>query len=119
MHVRAGCELVIEPAVVAPDPEAMPARLRACRHDVVPRARHLGADSRGVVADLKPMDIHAWFEAYLGDAWHTFDATQATSRGGRVVIAHGRDAADVAFLTSDQLLRTVSIQVWTELNAAA
>ncbi|MBB3344901.1 transglutaminase family protein [Luteimonas sp. RC10] len=73
----------------------------------------------GWLHDLKPMDMHAWFEAYLGDAWHTFDATQATPRGGRVVIAHGRDAADVAFLTSYRPLRTVSIQVWTELDAVA
>lgn len=65
---------------------------------------------------LKPMDMHAWFEAYLGDAWYAFDATQPVPRGGRVVIAHGRDAADVAFLTSWRPLRMVSIDVWTHLE---
>ncbi len=50
----------------------------------------------GYLYGLQPMDFHAWFEAYVGGRWYTFDATQAFSRGGRVTIACGRDAADVA-----------------------
>ncbi|SMF55934.1 Transglutaminase-like enzyme, putative cysteine protease [Alteromonadaceae bacterium Bs31] len=46
--------------------------------------------------ELEPMDLHAWFEAYIGGRWYTFDATQAELRGGYVAIAYGRDAADVA-----------------------
>ena len=42
-----------------------------------------------------PMDFSAWFEVYLGNRWHTFDARHNTPRIGRVVIARGRDAADV------------------------
>jgi transglutaminase-like putative cysteine protease len=42
------------------------------------------------------MDLHAWFEAFVGDRWYTFDATQAEPRGNRIAIAYGRDAADVA-----------------------
>ncbi len=42
------------------------------------------------------MDLHAWFEAYVGDRWYSFDATQTKMRGGYVVIGYGRDAADVA-----------------------
>jgi transglutaminase-like putative cysteine protease len=42
------------------------------------------------------MDMHAWFEAYIGDRWYTFDATQAVLRTGYVAIGYGRDAADVA-----------------------
>jgi transglutaminase-like putative cysteine protease len=42
-----------------------------------------------------PMDFSAWFEVYLGDRWHTFDARHNTPRIGRVVVARGRDAADV------------------------
>ena len=42
-----------------------------------------------------PMDFSAWFEVYLGDRWHTFDARHNTQRIGRIVIARGRDAADV------------------------
>ena len=42
------------------------------------------------------MDLHAWFEAYVGGKWYTFDPTLDEPRGGRVVVAHGRDAADVA-----------------------
>jgi len=50
----------------------------------------------GYLYDLKPMDMHAWFEAYVGDRWYTFDPTQDTLRGGRLAVAYGSDAADVA-----------------------
>jgi transglutaminase-like putative cysteine protease len=42
-----------------------------------------------------PMDFSAWFEVYLGDRWWTFDARHNTPRIGRIMIARGRDAADV------------------------
>ncbi|MEZ0276629.1 MAG: transglutaminase family protein [Roseimicrobium sp.] len=48
---------------------------------------------------LKPMDLHAWFEAYIGGRWFTFDATEDVTRGNRIVVAYGRDAADVALAT--------------------
>ena len=50
----------------------------------------------GYLHNLKPMDLHAWFEAYVGDRWYTFDPTQSHLQSGRVTIAFGRDAADVA-----------------------
>jgi transglutaminase-like putative cysteine protease len=50
----------------------------------------------GFLYGLVPMDLHAWFEAYVGDRWYTFDSTVATLRGGRLAVAYGRDAADVA-----------------------
>jgi transglutaminase-like putative cysteine protease len=50
----------------------------------------------GYLYNLEPMDLHAWFEAYVGGRWYTFDPTQFESRGGRVIIAFGRDAADVS-----------------------
>lgn len=50
----------------------------------------------GYLYNLEPMDMHAWFEAYVGNRWYTFDATQASSLGGYVVLGLGRDAADVA-----------------------
>jgi len=50
----------------------------------------------GYLHELQPMDFHAWFEAYVGGRWYTFDATQPEPRGGRVTVAYGRDAADVA-----------------------
>ena len=43
-----------------------------------------------------PMDFAGWFEAYLGDRWYTFDARNNTPRIGRVLMARGRDACDVA-----------------------
>lgn len=45
---------------------------------------------------LVPMDMHAWFEAYVGGRWYSFDATQPELSGGYVAIGFGRDAADVA-----------------------
>lgn len=48
---------------------------------------------------LKPMDLHAWFEAFIGGRWFTFDATEDVTRGNRIVVAYGRDAADVALAT--------------------
>jgi len=50
----------------------------------------------GYLDGLDPMDLHAWFEAYIGARWYTFDPTQHAIRGGRVAIAYGRDAADVS-----------------------
>jgi len=50
----------------------------------------------GYLHQLEPMDFHAWFEAYVGGRWYTFDATQPYPKGGRVTVAYGRDAADVA-----------------------
>jgi len=50
----------------------------------------------GFLYGLDPMDMHAWFEAYVGDRWYTFDPTDYALRGGRLAVASGRDAADVA-----------------------
>jgi transglutaminase-like putative cysteine protease len=50
----------------------------------------------GYLYGLEPMTFHAWFEAYVGGRWYTFDATQAELKGGYVAIGYGRDAADVA-----------------------
>lgn len=53
----------------------------------------------GYFETLQPMDLHAWFEAYVGNRWYVFDPTQEDLQGGRVAIAYGRDAADVALYT--------------------
>ena len=50
----------------------------------------------GYLYGLEPMDLHAWFEAYIAGRWYTFDATQTELTGGYVAIGYGRDAADVA-----------------------
>jgi transglutaminase-like putative cysteine protease len=54
----------------------------------------------GVPADPAPMDFSAWFEAFVGGRWHTFDARHNIPRIGRILIARGRDAADVAISTT-------------------
>ena len=46
-----------------------------------------------------PMDFSAWFEVYLGGRWYTFDARHNKRRIGRIVMAYGRDAIDVAIST--------------------
>jgi len=47
-----------------------------------------------------PMDFSGWFEVYLGDRWHAFDARHNVPRIGRILMAAGRDAADVALTTN-------------------
>jgi transglutaminase-like putative cysteine protease len=54
----------------------------------------------GVPPAATPMDFSAWFEVYLEDRWWTFDARHNERRIGRILMATGRDAADVAITTS-------------------
>ncbi|QRG06034.1 transglutaminase family protein [Xanthobacter dioxanivorans] len=54
----------------------------------------------GVPPDPAPMDFSAWFEVFLGGRWYTFDARHNKPRIGRVLMARGRDATDVAIVTS-------------------
>ena len=68
----------------------------------------------GVPPDPAPMDFSAWFEAYIGDRWHTFDARHNTPRIGRILIARGRDATDVAITTSFGPHQLVSFKVVTD-----
>ncbi len=72
---------------------------RDLSHLAIALCRSLSIPARMVVGylyGLQPMDLHAWFEAYLDGRWYTFDATQAELKGGYVVLGYGRDAADVA-----------------------
>jgi transglutaminase-like putative cysteine protease len=68
----------------------------------------------GYLYRLDPMDLHAWFEAFVAGRWYTFDATQKKPRGGRIAIAYGRDAADVALITALGQLKTENMKVWVE-----
>jgi transglutaminase-like putative cysteine protease len=62
----------------------------------------------------EPMDFAAWFEAYLDGRWHTFDARNNTPQIGRVVVGRGRDAVDVALITSFGALTLTGFQVQAE-----
>ncbi len=66
-----------------------------------------------------PMDFAAWFEAYLGDRWYTFDARNNMPRIGRVLIARGRDACDVALSTTFGPNKLEGFKVWTDEVVAA
>ena len=68
----------------------------------------------GVPPVPDPMDFSAWFEAYLGDRWYTFDARHNTPRIGRILMARGRDAADVAISTSFGPSRLTNFKVVTD-----
>ncbi len=68
----------------------------------------------GVPPDPNPMDFSAWFEAYLGGRWYTFDARNNVPRIGRVLIAMGRDAADVPLSNAFGLNVLKSFRVWTD-----
>ena len=68
----------------------------------------------GVPPPYGPMDFAAWFEAFLDGRWYTFDARNNTPRIGRVLIARGRDAADVALSNSFGPNLLTSFRVWAD-----
>ncbi len=68
----------------------------------------------GVPAAPYPMDFSAWFEVYLGHRWWTFDARHNERRIGRVLMATGRDAADVALTTLFGQNILTKFHVWTD-----
>ncbi|PQO29461.1 transglutaminase family protein [Bremerella cremea] len=68
----------------------------------------------GVPASADPMDFSAWFEAYLGGQWYTFDARNNKPRIGRVLMARGRDAADVALTTTFGMNELKTFKVWAD-----
>jgi transglutaminase-like putative cysteine protease len=98
--------------------ETVNQRVGVCRdftHVGIALCRSLNIPARMVVGylyQLKPMDLHAWFEAYIGDRWYTFDATQNQPKGNRVTIAYGRDAADVAMVTQFGAMDLLEMRVW-------
>ena len=61
-----------------------------------------------------PMDFSAWFEVYLEGGWYTFDARFNIPRRGRILMALGRDASDVALTTTFGPHRLTEFQVWTD-----
>jgi len=67
----------------------------------------------GVPADPAPMDFNAWFEVYLGGNWHTFDARHNQRRIGRIVVARGRDAADIPLIHTFGPHELTNFKVWT------
>ena len=115
--------------------EALAERVGVCRdftHLAVALCRCLNIPARycngylgdiGVPPDRAPMDFNAWFEAFLGDRWFTFDARHNQPRIGRILIARGRDAADIPMITtfgSHALTRFVVVtEEIKELAAAA
>ena len=60
------------------------------------------------------MDYNAWFEVYLDRRWFTFDARHNVPRIGPIIVARGRDAADVALVTSFGPHTLSKFRVWTE-----
>jgi transglutaminase-like putative cysteine protease len=111
--------------------EAHAERLGVCRdftHLAVTLCRCMNIPARyctGYLGDIGvpvapyPMDFSAWFEVYLGGRWYTFDARHNTPRIGRVLIARGRDAADVPISTTfgPNVLKKFSV-VTDEITAA-
>ena len=68
----------------------------------------------GVPPSADPMDFSAWFEAYLGGRWHTFDPRNNVPRIGRILIAQGRDAADVPLSNTFGPNVLKGFKVWTD-----
>jgi transglutaminase-like putative cysteine protease len=92
--------------------EAMTEGVGVCRdftHLAVTLCRCLNIPARycngylgdiGVPVDPAPMDFNAWFEVFLGGRWFTFDARHNQPRIGRILIARGRDAADIPMIAT-------------------
>ncbi|RAJ98020.1 transglutaminase-like putative cysteine protease [Larkinella arboricola] len=95
-------------------------RMGVCRdfaHLGIALCRSMSIPARMVVGylyQLDPMDLHAWFEAFIDGRWYTFDATQKEPRGNRIVVAYGRDAADVALATQYGPMTLQGMRVWVE-----
>lgn len=68
----------------------------------------------GVPPDPAPMDFSAWTEVYLDNRWYTFDARHNAPRIGRIVVARGRDAADVPLINSFGPHTLKSFKVWAD-----
>jgi transglutaminase-like putative cysteine protease len=71
---------------------------------------HLGDIGVPVV---DPMDFSAWIEVFLDGEWHTFDPRNNTPRIGRIVVARGRDAADIPLINSFGPHVLKAFRVWT------
>jgi transglutaminase-like putative cysteine protease len=106
--------------------EAYQERVGVCRdftHLAVTFCRCLNIPARyctgylgdiGIAPSADPMDFSAWFEAYLGGRWYAFDPRNHIPRIGRVLMAYGHDAADVALLTSFGPSRLERFTVWSD-----
>ena len=68
----------------------------------------------GLVPPFGPGDFAAWMEVYLGGRWHVFDPRNNAPRKGRVLMAYGRDAADVSLTHTFGPNRLTGFRVWTD-----
>ena len=106
--------------------EAFNERVGVCRdytHLAVTFCRCMNIPARyctGYLSDIGtpppygPMDFSAWFEVYLDGHWYTFDARNNTPRIGRILIARGRDAADVAISNTFGPNTLTGFKVWAK-----
>ena len=106
--------------------EALHERTGVCRdyaHLAIAFCRCLNIPARyctGYLGDIGvppphgPMDFAAWMEVYLDGGWHTFDPRNNVPRIGRVLIARGRDATDVAITHTFGPNTLASFRVWTD-----
>lgn len=96
-------------------------RIGVCRdfaHLCIALCRAINIPARmvaGYLYELEPMDLHAWFEVYLDNQWFTFDATQESPKGNRVILAYGRDASDIAFATEFGNIQLLDMKVSVEI----
>ena len=95
-------------------------RLRAPGHRLLPMHEHPGAILHRLSRRYRHAppyaagDFAGWFEAYIGGHWYTFDARNNIPRIGRVLIAQGRDAADVPITQTFGPNTLVNFTVWTD-----
>ena len=73
----------------------------------------------GVTGPVPMMDFHAWFEVWLGDRWWALDGRYNVPRIGRIATGRGRDAADVAMITTYGAVTLTEMSVWADEAAEA
>jgi len=73
----------------------------------------------GVTGPVPMMDFHAWFEVWLGDRWWALDGRYNAPRIGRIATGRGRDAADVAMITTYGDVTLTEMSVWADEAAEA
>lgn len=111
--------------------QAMNERVGVCRdftHLAIALCRAMNIPARycngflgdiGVPPDPAPMDYNAWFEAYLGGKWYVFDARHNVARIGRILVARGRDAADIPMIHTFGPHFLQRFEIFTEEVSAA
>ena len=115
MQIRVGYEFIYR--LPQPTPMILTVSIHYSRASDIVIPDHLTTDPPVLITAPPPYgvpDLAAWIEVYVGGGWYIFDPRNNVPRIGRVLIARGRDAADVAIVTTFGLNTLESFKIWTD-----